>query len=633
MPTMARGTSPLLQSPAPSAVAPARVTIGHVQLRDVLICPHEKGVVTYPHDGTIIEHDIYASSAPHRPLAELGFIPNSLSSLTLPDSGDTLLAAGGQEAELYLSLFSPSSQTCGQDGAAPRPRQGFGSKLWESKYTIKHGSINNSVLLTSLSLTGAHQSSAEPRVIVSNNDKTVKFFDIAVRREWEDRAASRLVDAGQLRLDVPVNHSSISPDGRTLLCVGDSSEIYLHRISGGAHITVSPLVTLSLAPYMQSIPYGSMSHSSTISIPASFSSAFSADGSKFAVASQEGVVAVWDVRSTKPLKVIQTDKSRPSRSSTSNLGPMGWLYDNPWDWSRAPGWGARSVKFSPASVGREILTFTEHTSLLHIVDARTFETEEVIRVPDFESTSSQPLAPRPRSISPRSQSRPSAESLPPPPPRIVLFSGALEDTFRIPTSSSRRPRLGHHLRSSDDVNPDDDADGLVVIPPLGDRRIEDDVRRLLGRHGLRARLDRDDHHDGGDGEARPAADDAGEEMDVDELESDCLSSHTPSRASSPAPPAQQPSARPSERLRVSRPGLLMRRESSGPYSTSQRGTGLARRPRRSETGAAAADVDQDLAGTCFDPSGCRVYVASVNGLAEWSVRGAEQRWWIDSAWA
>lgn len=151
---------------------------------------------------------------PHRPLAELGFIPNSLSSLTLPDGGDTLLAAGGQEAELYLSLFSPSSQTCGQDGAAPRPRQGFGSKLWESKYTIKHGSINNSVLLTSLSLTGAHQSSAEPRVIVSNNDKTVKFFDIAVRREWEERAASRLVDAGQLRLDVPVNHCGCAGHAR-----------------------------------------------------------------------------------------------------------------------------------------------------------------------------------------------------------------------------------------------------------------------------------------------------------------------------------------------------------------------------------------------------------------------------------
>ena len=101
------------------------------------------------------------------------------------------------------------------------------------------------------------------------------------------------------------------------------------------------------------------------SIPASFSSAFSADGSKFAVASQEGVVVVWDVRSTKPLKVFGTDKSRttPLGARVATGGASGWMYDLPWDWTRAgtpaPGWGVRSVKFSPPGVGREVMTFTE----------------------------------------------------------------------------------------------------------------------------------------------------------------------------------------------------------------------------------------------------------------------------------
>lgn len=164
--------------------------------------------------------------------------------------------------------------------------------------------------------------------------------------------------------------ASISPDGRTLLSVGDSPDVYLHRITGGAHVRFTQMTKLSLAPYITTCPTYSYSvyspyHSST-PVPASFSAAFSANGSKFAVASQEGVVVVWDVRSTKPLKVIETDKSRPSTISGRGYptgAASGWLFESPWDWGRgagkAPGWGVRSVKFSPRGVGREVLTFTE----------------------------------------------------------------------------------------------------------------------------------------------------------------------------------------------------------------------------------------------------------------------------------
>ena len=46
-----------------------------------------------------------------------------------------------------------------------------------------------------------------------------------------------------------------------------------------------------------------------------------------------------------------------------------------------------------------------------------------------------------------------------------------------------------------------------------------------------------------------------------------------------------------------------------------------------------AEVDQDLAGTCFDPSGEYIYVGAVGGIAEWKVRGAEQRWWSEATFA
>ena len=158
--------------------------------------------------------------------------------------------------------------------------------------------------------------------------------------------------------------ASVSPDGRTLLCVGDSPDVYIHRITGGSRISFTPIATLSLSPYIQQTHTSGYSPVSTID--ASFSTAFSADGSKFAVASQEGVVVVWDVRSTKPLKVFQTDKTRATVAAAAGRGvPAGAMgeWDFPWDWSRsgarAPGWGVRSVKFSPSGVGREVMTFTE----------------------------------------------------------------------------------------------------------------------------------------------------------------------------------------------------------------------------------------------------------------------------------
>ncbi|TBU45726.1 hypothetical protein BD309DRAFT_859683 [Dichomitus squalens] len=618
-----------------------------------------------------------------------------MSALILPDTNHTLLAAGGQEAELHLSYYDSSDSSTSTSTRSTRScSRGFGRRLWESKYILENSSINNSVMLTSMSFSRSHQSAAEPRIVVSNNDRTVKFFDIAIRNgKAVDDYEPRLLDIGQLHLDVPVNHSSISPDGRTLLCVGDSPDVYLHRITGGSRITFSPIATLSLSSYIQHSHEATGGLSQVSSIPASFSSAFSADGSKFSVASQEGVVVVWDVRSTKPLKVFNTDKSRAGFSARIATGAAsGWLYDAPWDWARggarAPGWGVRSVKFSPPGVGREVMTFTEvcqshaeyrgnmgdfidrdvspcqHTSLLHVIDARTFETEEIVRLPNFESPSlyQPPPSARPRSTSPtlRSSTTRSSTSSSDPlaPPRIVLFSGALEDTFRIPSSDSpftwRTSRRARRLASRDDVSPEEDPESILVIPPLGDREVENDVRRLLGRHGMRRTAVLDPETDPREPLESATAtaseggrDREGDEMDVDELESDCVSSHAPSRAGSPAPASQmslQSSGTRALELLRSRPTLLARRESSGPYAASRwgvsssassssarrhrRGTGQGRDPRGEE-----GEEEQDIAGVCFDPTGTFVYVASAKGIAEWRVRGAEQRWWTEPQWA
>ncbi|KAJ3507757.1 hypothetical protein NLJ89_g6124 [Agrocybe chaxingu] len=408
----------LLSEPQPTAIAPARPTIAHVQLRDLLICPREQGVVNYVTQRVIVEQDLHAPGAPTRILAHLHFTPNSLTSLPVGQN-DTLIAAGGQEAEIHLSYHTPSSSRRTH-------------LVWDHEEHLA-GSINNSVLLTSLSLTTSNESSIEPRVGVSNNDGSVRLYDVPLRLPESRR---KLAEVGAVRLDVPINHSSISPDGRTLLSVGDSNKVYFHRIAGGGRITFSPITTLSIPPPDPS-PLLSFP---TSSLAASFSTAFSGDGSKFAVASQEGVVAVWDVRSTKVMKVFQTDKMRGlgggmERTSMGNGGGSGWLSDDPWEWTRgtkAPGWCVRSVKFNGGEggrMGKEVMAFTEvsfirfvriqqvnvvsqHTSLVHIVDARTFETHDIIRVPTMHKPPPRQQDHPHRLSRPRLSSAPSRTSSP-----------------------------------------------------------------------------------------------------------------------------------------------------------------------------------------------------------------------------
>ncbi|KAF9787427.1 hypothetical protein BJ322DRAFT_1003527 [Thelephora terrestris] len=624
----------LLSPPTPTSSVSTEITIGHVQLRDLLICPHERGVVNYVQGRSILEQNLFRSGS-KRAIASLPFTPNTLSSLRLPDSTTTLLAAGGQDAELHLSLHSssPSSST-----SSSPPHHRSSRPHWQYQTQLQ-GSINNSVMLTSLSLTKANISSVEPRVAVSNNDCSVKFFEVNIRSSDNSPTASRLKDLGVLRIDVPVNHSSVSPDGRTLLSVGDSPQVYLHHISGSSRLSFESIAKYSLVPYTPSVfthQYYSPQYPQP-SLPASFSTSYSANGMKFAVASQEGVAVIWDVRSSKPLKVLETDRTRgKERRATGEAS--GYMYEEDlWDWSRggsrAPGWGIRSIKFSPEGAdGKEVLVFTEHTSLLHLIDARTFETEQIVRVPDPTISCLQNSG-RPGHRSTRSESAISA----------------------LPTTNS----MGLHLMDGPFTSDEElDDGGVVVVPRLGSTREEEDVSRLLRRHGLRttrtrlrpARRRSESHQDGdGDMEMTDVDEqgDRGDDMEVDELDTECLSSAAGSRAASPTytPPSHTFSS-PSLTTPTLSPGppYVGRRprgmRTINPVTTSSmttlRALANASRARRPETPieeSSKPEDNLDLAGVCFDPTGSHVYVASSKGIVEYRIKGAEKTWWSNTEWA
>jgi hypothetical protein len=119
--------------------------------------------------------------------------------MQVPGTDHTLIAAGGQEAEIHLSLHKPSSTS---DEAHRRHHRQRNSAIWQFEASLT-GSINNSVMLTSMSLARSHESSIEPRVGVSNNDSTVKFYDVPVRA---NTSPLTIKDAGVLRLGIAVNH-------------------------------------------------------------------------------------------------------------------------------------------------------------------------------------------------------------------------------------------------------------------------------------------------------------------------------------------------------------------------------------------------------------------------------------------
>jgi hypothetical protein len=102
-----------------------------------------------------------------------------------------------------------------------------------------------------------------------------------------------------------------------------------------------------------------------------------------------------------------------------------------------------------------------------------------------------------------------------------------------------------------------------------------------------------------------------------EVEADCLTSRAPSRAASPPPSSRQ------RRLALVHSGSL---ETVGVV-------GLEMEAEVVVGGTVTTPAHLDIAGTCFDPRGSWLYVASTAGIVEWGVRGGEKRWWNEAVWA
>eukprot|EP00854_Cymbomonas_tetramitiformis_P022841 gene22841-27606_t len=159
--------------------------------------------------------------------------------------------------------------------------------------------------------------SGETCLLVSNNDSTIKVFNV-----------NGMLKRETIHFPVAINYAAVSADGQYMACVGDSENVYLYSdsSSGGYH---------HVATYAAANESG-------------MCCAWNASGTAFASASQDGTICVWEVRMGKLLAKLKTESGRASRV----------------------------VKFSTGGI--DLLLYSEHDSQCHVVDARTFDTEQVI---------------------------------------------------------------------------------------------------------------------------------------------------------------------------------------------------------------------------------------------------------------
>ncbi|MBW0519071.1 hypothetical protein O181_058786 [Austropuccinia psidii MF-1] len=369
-----------------------RSSISHPQLRDLLICPTQAH-----HVQTVSGHgiDAHVFGRYTMPLMEnpTTFFPNCLV------SGCGYVAMGGETADLLIRSVDIKSR-------------------WELKIFTGQ-SIVNSVCFYQVS------KSSNPQLLVCNNDQTITQYDLSVVSSIQDAAMDSLsadpahrptnsnpaitsrrhaytdesscdesdsistanekpimTHKSSIVLPVPVNHCSVSPDKKSMVAVGDSNEVFIYDCDNTFGSNEPLINDWRLRSRKVTLPGVSAS-------VGSFSTSWNQYGDKFAVASEGEVVVVYDMRMLpKPLLVKHT--TQKGRSGA-----------------------ARVVKFSPEGPN-ELLAFIEHQSLVHVLDARTFD-------PDHEETLTVPT-PLP--------------GMSPFPPRLA--SGSILNDSSLPSSSSSR---------------------------------------------------------------------------------------------------------------------------------------------------------------------------------------------------
>ncbi|KAL6909683.1 hypothetical protein ACP4OV_001342 [Aristida adscensionis] len=266
-------------------------TISHFQLRNLVWATSKHDVYLLLHysvlhwsalSGSNTEimnvHGHVAPSEKHPGSLLEGFSHTQISTMAVKDD---LLVAGGFQGEIICKHLD---------------REGIS---FCCRTTFDDNAITNALEIFNTSSGALH-------FIASNNDCGVREYDMERYQLYK-----------HFRFDWPVNHTSLSPDGKLLVIVGDDTDSLLIDANSGKTI-----------------------HSMKGHLDYSFASAWSPDGQTFATGNQDKTCRIWDARNlSQSLHVLR-----------GNLGAI------------------RSIRFTSDG---QFLSMAEAADFVHIFDVRS----------------------------------------------------------------------------------------------------------------------------------------------------------------------------------------------------------------------------------------------------------------------
>ncbi|KAI8888326.1 WD40 repeat-like protein [Backusella circina FSU 941] len=181
--------------------------------------------------------------------------------------------------------------------------------------------MNNSIHLS-------QHGSNDIRLTVCNNDESVLVYDVP-----------NMHNIVSLKMSSAANYASVSPDGRKMVCVDDSGESHLYSISSHRYEKIA---------------------SYKVSRDPCASCAWNSSSDIFATTSQDGHITAWDIQNGKEpiFRVNSTEKRRSKKA-------------------------ARAIQFSKGPL--DLLAYTEHVSIVNILDMRTFDKRQIVSLKPFGS--------------------------------------------------------------------------------------------------------------------------------------------------------------------------------------------------------------------------------------------------------
>jgi hypothetical protein len=280
------------------------IQIKHWQLRDLVRCPFERDDVFVVKGFAIYRYDI----ANQKVVDRHGFLFEP----TCFGFGGSYLGVAGEVSEYAVQGVQPAASHITQQFTAGRI-QHHGSLR-------TGGHVNNAIKIT-------HDLDGRLSAFLCNNSG-----HLMVMAGVDQEGQLELSERSSIFCPVSINHCAVSERERNLVYVGDSEEVHVCR--------ATPTGYRNCCTFREASDAG-------------MSCDWCPSGNSFAVASQDGLVCVWDRRQKQAAARI------PCRSA------------------------ARCVKFSPRPL--DLLAFTEHRNYLHLVDCRMWEGQQTIKVRDDSS--------------------------------------------------------------------------------------------------------------------------------------------------------------------------------------------------------------------------------------------------------